>query len=171
MYIKSSWERDIELDRLDKRRSIEWLFKSEDSEINKAGEGENLSTVESKLGSEIKPLLDKLKRSIAERAVICKASADSLSEKIGEEPVSDSLFDKSLEIKIYSYSQMYKRESIEKSQGGSNEKVSDMLAYNNKVAKYASLRRELSTLSSIIDGIQDEKEYKLPESFIKELGL
>jgi hypothetical protein len=167
MYSKCSWEKEIELDILDKRRSIEWIFKSEESDINKSVEGDNLSAVETKLGSEIKPVLEKLKRSKAEKLVICKAGADSIADRIAEEPLEESVFDKSLNVKIYSYSQMYKKDTIEKSQGG----VNDMRVYNNKIASYASLHKELGTLTSIIDGIQDDKEYRLTEDLVKELGL
>ena len=159
MYIKNSWERDIELDLKDRRRSVEWA-------LNYSGENKSIekslpenSVVEIK-GEELNKKIDFKLKDLDHVLSSLKEGANGLEKSIGDSPLD--LIKKGLN--NYSFDQIYK--SME-----DKEKTSEMRSYNNLLNKIFSLEKESFVLKSILSKTEDNQSYKVNSNVLDYLSI
>lgn len=145
-----SWEKEIQKDLDDRKKSVVWAL--ENGSIEKSDD----SDIIMKSGAEIKSKL------MGDRADISVGLAESgvklneLFKSLGVEPEKEI----SEGVKLYSFTQ------IEKSETGDI-----MRKCNNLRIKKLTQSKKLNYLNTLIGGVKEESEYKLNNRIASELGF
>lgn len=160
--VAKSWEKDIEADRLDSIKSVNFALGIEKGVASDLMFNSELNKIQKK-GSEIKEKLEKEKVKEAISLANDNVKINNIKSKIEEQPAGDPYIEGS-EYKKFSYEQIYK-EGVEES------KALLMRTYNHCLHKYCFDKRDLDKLITMISNIQDSKTYDLTLDIATKLGF
>lgn len=173
-----AWQKEIQKDYDDRKASVVWaLTDGNDIEKGIASDlqysNSELSKVKKK-GSEIKEKLNTEKSKVAIKLAEVNLIKKALKKEIGFEPDGDEEMEG---CKRYSYKQMYPTNQDVDSQP-TNEatetmspQIKLMREYNSCLYRYKHCKKELGTLDTLLNSIQDKKEYELNLKIATELGF
>lgn len=176
-----AWEKEIQKDLEDKKRSVMFAL-GEQNEIEKSlandirydSNGNNDLAFVIKKGEEIKPKLESERSNSAIKLATCNIQATKLKEEIGVEPTKDAWQDDN-DMKIYPYELIYPTSKTESNLGEelsvSTSTNVKMREYNDYIDKMYCLKKDIKIYTTLINGLKDDKNYKLPIMVASQLGF
>ena len=163
-----SWEKEIQKDLDDKKRSVMFALgeqndieKSVANDIRYDSNGNNDLSFIIKKGDEIKGKLETERSNSAMKLATYNIQATKLKEEIGVEPSKDAWQDDN-DMKIYPYEMIYP---------SGNENNIKMREYNELVDKIYCLKKDVKIYTTLINGLKEDKNYKLPIMVASQLGF
>lgn len=165
MEIKSKWQSEIEKDKIERVKSINYALNTniEKSIVSDITYSDTDLKYISKNGSEIRSKLDEERFRLGLVLAEIKLRKTKLIKEIGFEPEKNNYSFEGEEKQPNTYGYEKIKESEELSE--------KMREYNRCVDKSIYMGREFKVLKTILDGIKDKKDYKLNINIASKLGF